>query len=171
MILEKQLRKSFKNGTEEGLLMDAFMGNTYHVPQVCLKCNGKMLYKGCGEYACETCGTIEFDDYGKVRLYIEQHPGVNAQDVEVATGVPGRTIRQLLREERLEIAPDSKVFLRCEGCGKNIRSGRFCIECADKYRHLEQEKTKQRNQKAIAGFGMERPKGEEGERRFIHWDK
>jgi hypothetical protein len=151
--------------------MEGFTENTYHVPKECELCHCKMMFKGVGEYACEKCGSIAYDDYGKVRIFLEEHPGSNAQDAEVATGVSGRAIRQMLREDRLEIAPDSKVFLRCEVCGRNIRSGMFCKECESKYRHLNEEKARQRQNKAMQGFGMERPIREEGERRYIRWDK
>ena len=38
-------------------------------------------------------------------------------------------IRQWLREERLELAADSALYLNCESCGQPIRSGRFCDKC------------------------------------------
>lgn len=53
----------------------------YHIPQVCLNCGGVMVFKGVGEYRCEECGNVDFDDYGKVRQYIEGHPGANAAQV------------------------------------------------------------------------------------------
>jgi hypothetical protein len=130
-----------------------------------------MVYKGCGEYTCEKCGFTAFDDYGKVRLFLEQHPGANARNVEEGTGVSGRAIRQMLREDRLEVAPDSKVFIRCDICGRNIRSGVFCPECEVKYRHLAEEKAIKRQKKTMQGFGMERLRGEKGEKRFVRWDQ
>jgi tRNA(Ile2) C34 agmatinyltransferase TiaS len=151
--------------------METFAGNTYHEPKECEVCKGKMVFKGVGEYACEDCGAIAYDDYGKVRIFLEKHPRSNAQDAETATGVAGRIIRQMLRDEKLEVAPDSKVFLRCEGCGVNIRSGLFCAKCEVQYRQMTEEKAKQRKSKAFQGFGMDRPKGEEGERRYLKWNK
>jgi predicted amidophosphoribosyltransferase len=39
-------------------------------------------------------------------------------------------IKRFLREGRLEIVGDSgNMFLECEGCGKAIRSGRYCSDC------------------------------------------
>ena len=47
----------------------------YNRPSVCSVCGGKMLFVGVGEYHCERCKNVEFDDYGKVRNYIEEHKG------------------------------------------------------------------------------------------------
>ena len=48
-----------------------------------------------------------------------------AEDCEVDV----QQIRQLLREERLELAAGSAPVLECESCGIPIRSGRFCDKC------------------------------------------
>ena len=31
----------------------------YKIPRTCEKCDGVMVYKGVGEYACEECGEME----------------------------------------------------------------------------------------------------------------
>lgn len=95
----------------------------------CPICGGIMEFKGVGEYKCQDCRKVEYDDYGKVRCYIEEHPGANAAQIEAATGVIQKNIRQLLREARIEIANGSSTFLRCEKCGTPIRSGILCGKC------------------------------------------
>ena len=38
----------------------------------CQECGGTRIeYKGVGEYKCEDCGLLMYNDYGKVRLYLE----------------------------------------------------------------------------------------------------
>lgn len=139
----------------------------YHTPRVCEECGGVMIFKGVGEYHCEDCGAVAYDDYGKVRLYIEEHKGATASEIEASTGVPQRSIRQMLRESRIEVAESSKMFLHCELCGKDIRSGRYCRECEEKYhRNIEEEK-RQELRKLAQGFGAEKKTAEEGEKRFI----
>lgn len=137
----------------------------YHIPRTCEKCGGVMIFKGVGEYHCEDCGTVAYDDYGKVRLYIEQHRGATAAEIESAIGVPQRTIRLMLKEGRLEVTADSRTFLHCEFCGKQIRSGTYCPECEMKgHRSLEAEQRAKRHLD-LHGFGLGQ-KGEEGQKRF-----
>ncbi len=138
----------------------------YHIPRVCKECGGVMIFKGVGEYHCEECGAVAYDDYGKVRLYIEGHKGATAAQIEGAIGVSQRTIRQLLKEGRIEVTQDSKVFMYCEICRKQIRSGRLCPECEVKaHRALEnEERSKRIKEMQGYGKGME---GDDGQRRFM----
>ena len=50
---------------------DLLRMDEYNRPKTCEKCDGVMVFMGVGEYQCEDCGAIAYDDYGKVRLYIE----------------------------------------------------------------------------------------------------
>jgi len=156
---------------EDDVNMDEFgILEQYHVPQTCKVCGGVMVFKGVGEYHCEDCKAVDYDDYGKVRLYIEEHPGANAAQVEENTGVSQKIIRRLLKEGRIEVAEGSKSFLRCEVCGKSIRSGQFCPECETKVHHRleEQQRAIQKKRNAM-GVSMGQ-KGDEGQRRFIRSD-
>lgn len=146
--------------------MGALRGiDQYHIPYECKQCGGVMVYKGVGEYQCEECGFEDYDDYGKVRLYIESHRGATAAEIEAEVGVSQRSIRQMLRESRIEVAEGSKVFLHCEICGKEIRSGRFCPECEMKvHRNLEEEQ-RERLRKDAKGYGLQQ-EGDEGQKRF-----
>lgn len=141
--------------------------NQYNIPRVCTSCGGVMVFKGVGEYHCEDCGEVAYDDYGKVRLYIEEHRGATAAQIENAIGVSQRTIRKLLKEGRLEVAENSKTFLRCEVCGKSIRSGRYCPECEINVHRKMEEKQRQELQKSKHAQGYSGPqKVDEGQKRF-----
>ena len=50
-------------------------------PTICRECGGILVYGGIGEYRCEECGRIEYDDYGKVRNYLEDHKGANVSEI------------------------------------------------------------------------------------------
>ena len=147
--------------------------NAYHIPTHCEKCQSVMVYQGIGEYKCENCGFVAYDDYGKVRSYIEKHRGATAMDVEAATGVAQRTIRRMLKDARIELTNESQAFLRCELCGKSIRSGRYCPECEIKvHRRFEEQQREahlknMQNNTHVYGTGH----GEEGQRRFKREDK
>lgn len=141
--------------------------DAYHIPRTCKECGGVMVFKGVGEYHCEDCGFVDYDDYGKVRLYIECHKGATAAEIEKEVGVPQRTVRRLLKDGRIEIAEGSKMYLRCELCGKQIRSGQFCPECEIKVHRNLEEKQRELQRSIMQGYGMGDRKGEEGQRRFV----
>lgn len=138
-----------------------------NMPTFCEKCQGVMVFKGVGEYKCEDCGHLEYDDYGKCRNYIETHPGATSAQVSAGTGVSQKAIRQMLKDQRLEIAPNSHAFLKCESCGASIRYGRLCKACEVKYhRELEDEARAHKPHSNMSGFSTKVPKGEEGAKRF-----
>jgi len=109
-------------------LNDEFQG--MDVPTKCTKCGGSMHYEGVGEYRCVHCGWYDYDDYGKVRNYLESHQGATQIEVSNATGVPRARVKQMLLEDRIQISPGSAVFLTCSECGAAIRSGMYCSKCA-----------------------------------------
>lgn len=139
----------------------------YNRPTYCRECNGIMIFKGCGEYKCEDCGYLEYDDYGKVRNYVEKNTGATTAQVSEATGVSQKAIRDMLKEARLEIAANSNTFMKCEICGALIRSGRYCGKCEVAYHKNIEEKARAARNINLSGFSMERNIGEEGSKRFI----
>lgn len=141
------------------------MDNDYNRPQRCSKCGGVMIFRGVGEYRCEDCKNVEYDDYGKARKYIEEHHGATAAEIEAAIGISQKAIRQMLKDCRLEVAPDSKTFLTCEFCGIPIRSGRFCPICDRKRLNLEEEEKRKNKNNLLKGTGMGK-KSDEGAKRF-----
>lgn len=145
--------------------MDSLL-NYYNVPTTCVECGGVMIFVGVGEYHCEDCGSVAYDDYGKVRLYIEGHKGATAADVEKGTGVPQRNIMRMLKEDRIEVAEGSKATLHCEMCGKELKSGKYCPQCAVKAHRKIEETQRAMLNKGIQGFALHQ-EGEEGQRRFM----
>ncbi len=141
--------------------------NTYNRPTYCSECGDVMVFKGLGEYRCEKCGFLDYDDYGKARNYVEKHMGANAAEVAKATGVSQKSIRDMLKEGKLEIAKDSVIFLKCEICGAKISSGKYCPKCEMNYHHdLEEMARKARHSGDTFGYSTERHRGEEGAKRF-----
>ena len=138
--------------------------DVYNKPLRCGECGGALAYKGVGEYKCRDCGALVYDDYGKVRNYVEKHIGATAAEVSEVTGVSQRAIRTMLKESKLEVAPDSKDFLRCEKCGVSIRHGRFCPKCEVAYNRRKEAEAKS-NKKNVTGYGKEET-GQAGAKRF-----
>lgn len=142
----------------------------YHRPRICEVCGGVMIFQGVGEYKCEDCSDVAYDDYGKVRLYIEQHQGATAAQIEEAIGIKQKTTRQMLRDAKIQISADSRSFITCELCRKAIRFGRFCQECEVKYhREIENQIRAENQEKRMKkhGFGMHTLNEDSGSKRFI----
>ncbi len=137
-----------------------------HVPRTCTKCSGTDIeYKGVGEYVCRDCKNVMYDDFGLVRNYLEEHRGATQSQVAAETGVSMETIRQFLRDERIEIMSDSNVFMYCELCRTPIRSGRYCVACASKIAKKEAAEKAAAHKSTMQGSGKTL-RGEDGARRF-----
>lgn len=149
----------------EGL--DRIAYTNLNQPVKCEECGSTDIkYNGIGEYQCNSCGFLMYDDYGKVRNYIEQNPGATASEVSLAVGVSKEKIRHLLRDDKIQIAPGSPTFLHCEKCGVDIRSGRLCFKCAAEA-NMENRLNKAANRvsNVTGGFGKS-VSGQNGARRF-----
>lgn len=99
-------------------------------PTRCKECDIALEYIAFGMYQCPNCKNIEYDEYGKIRYYLEEHGPRPAIEISRATGIPVSAINEYLREGRLEIPDGSPVYISCELCGTDIRFGRFCPACA-----------------------------------------
>lgn len=98
-------------------------------PVECSKCKSPLYYKGSGKYVCSSCGNIEYDDFGKVKRYLDKYGISTMAVIADATGVPMKHLNLMLREGRVEIPDGSKFYIKCEKCGCSIRYGRFCPDC------------------------------------------
>ena len=117
------------------LVMDDF-----HRPTECKVCKGIMISRGIGEYQCEDCGKVDYDDYGKVRNYLERCKGANVTEIAAYTGVSHKKIREMVKESRFEVVDERIGYVKCESCGVNIKSGRLCQSCEMIYhRKIEEE--------------------------------
>lgn len=99
--------------------------------KVCLRCGRIFNYMGFGHYYCPSCKKKDTEDFIKVKDYIYANGASTAVEVSDNTGVAVKIIEQYLREGRLEIPENSPIFIKCEKCSINIRSGRLCPECAN----------------------------------------
>lgn len=98
-------------------------------PVKCEKCGGKLFYAGGGMYSCEECEHTMFDDFGKVKLYLEEHGPTPLAIIAEDTKIEPKVIEYFLRKGRVEIIEGSQYYIDCEKCGCAIRYGRFCPEC------------------------------------------
>ena len=110
---------------------DGNLGET----KICVRCKRMFTYLGYGHFYCPMCRKADEEDFQKVKNYIYDHGTAPALEVSDNTGISLERINQYLREGRLEIPENSPIFIKCEMCHIDIRSGRLCPECASKLSH------------------------------------
>lgn len=95
----------------------------------CVKCGRLFQYIG-GPPICPKCKQKEEEDFQLVKNYIYENKNANMIEVSNETGVSTKLIERFIREGRLILSEDSQISLKCEKCGANIRTGRFCEACS-----------------------------------------
>lgn len=96
----------------------------------CMRCGMMFQYMGSGHVICPHCREADKRDFDRVRDYVYEHKRATIMEVADALNIRPEIIENFLRAGRLEIPNDSAVFIHCERCRKEIRSGRFCADCA-----------------------------------------
>lgn len=82
----------------------------YFKPKECDECGSSLKYLGLGEYMCEKCAHKMFDDYGKVRNYVENHPGDNVYTISEKTGVSKHIIKRMLEDKRFDLVDNKGIM-------------------------------------------------------------
>jgi len=100
--------------------------------ECCENCGTLFNYAGFGGKYCSNCRSIDTDNRNAVKTYLRTHGNANMYEISLATGIPEKLVKQYLREGMLEIPQGSGVYIKCEMCGCDIRSGRWCPSCAAK---------------------------------------
>lgn len=131
-------------------------------PKVCVRCGRMFSYLGFGHFYCPACKKLDEEDFRKVKNYIYENGVAPAIEVSEVTGISLDRINQYLKEGRLEIPENSPIFIKCEMCSIDIRSGRVCQECASKLTHAMRVKLNF-DEEQIGSV----PKKMTGKRRFI----
>ncbi len=94
----------------------------------CRKC-GRLFNYLSGMYVCPACKEDLEEKFQEVKAYIRENPRVSIPEVCRECDVETGQIHQWLREERLELTPDSPIRMSCESCGDQIRGGKMCEKC------------------------------------------
>ncbi len=96
---------------------------------LCETCGGRLKSVRSGEYCCTKCGATEYDDFGKIRQFLDENGPASKEEISMATGVEREIIVEYIKEQRLE-AVDKAHNNTCVICGAKILSGTMCAECA-----------------------------------------
>lgn len=94
----------------------------------CADCGKMFNYMG-GTPLCAACIKKLEDKFDAVKEYVYDNPRATINEVAEENDVSVRQIKRWIREERLAFSDDSPIGIECEGCGKTIRTGRYCEMC------------------------------------------
>ncbi len=117
----------------------------------CRKC-GKMFNYLSGMPICPACKELMEEKFQEVKEYIREHKGVGINEVADACDVEPAQITAWLHDDRLEVTEDSAIMLTCEGCGAQIRSGKYCDRCRNNMGNAFGQMTRDYNAKKAAEF-------------------
>ncbi|WP_313134162.1 hypothetical protein [Anaerocolumna sp.] len=110
--------------------MENYQRNSNGEIRTCVRCGKIFQYFGIGRCYCPSCKKQDDEAFKRVKAYIYEHGTATVMEVAEKTGVPVRYIKLYLKDSRIEIPENSPIFIQCERCGVNIRSGRLCPSCA-----------------------------------------
>ncbi len=96
--------------------------------KICTNCN-MPFNQVRNEEQCPACAASGDATFRRIKEYLYEHQGASASELVSVLGVSMRQIRQFLREDRLEVVGDGYSGLRCDKCGVNIKTGRYCESC------------------------------------------
>lgn len=99
------------------------------IPIECEYCGGAVELRSLGVYKCIECGKENYDDFQKVRKYLEKVGTAPAVVISRNTGVPVKTIEHLWSNEFLEDSWKVNNAVICKSCGMSIRTGSLCDRC------------------------------------------
>ena len=97
--------------------------------KLCKQC--RRMFQSYGNNTCSDCIDRLDREYRLIKEYIYDHENADIFEISEHTGASEKTILELLREGRLEIA-NTDGLLTCIECSKPISAGRYCSECMAK---------------------------------------
>jgi len=96
----------------------------------CLRCGKLFKVDNLSSDLCPYCIKLDNEDFEKIRDYLYEHKTATYVQLSEATGISVMQIERYLRNGRLEIPEGSPIYIKCERCGAEIKSGRICNACS-----------------------------------------
>ena len=98
----------------------------------CEKC-GKLFSSLRGETLCPACGAVDREAKNKMKEYLRDNPKATLREAAAATGAPEDSVKRLSMEvisAKLNSYKKMDVAYPCANCGKMIKTGTYCMDCA-----------------------------------------
>lgn len=91
----------------------------------------KKLFKTVNENddVCPACRVSSEETFQLIKQYLQEYPGTALPILSEETGVPIYVIEHYLKQERIEVSPNSPIMLCCNKCGAQIVTGMYCDAC------------------------------------------
>jgi uncharacterized protein len=94
----------------------------------CPKC--KKTFVKIKEPICPECFKEEEAIFEKTRNFIKENPKVSLDVVSLELDISVKKIQKYIKEGRIDVSESEGITMKCDSCGKNINSGRYCDKCA-----------------------------------------
>ena len=122
--------------------------------------------------SCPDCREKENQLLRDIKDFLWDYPGTTEAKLREIFPVTHEQIVKWLREERLEVTPDSSIKLTCRRCGSMILKGKFCDHCKQRVgAELEEMKrglqSKEQNTKQTYGMVIDRNMAPGGKMHFL----
>ncbi|MBR1440588.1 MAG: hypothetical protein IJ589_05120 [Lachnospiraceae bacterium] len=145
-------------------------GNIGGKPTICTKCGAYVMFAGRGKYKCSRCDNIEYDDFGKIYKYLQEHGSCSPKQISDATGVPMMRVIALVQDGSLEPTSNSRNKLqgdtwnklaskpRVKPGTKGYYVGTDLTGEKGKMRFQDEAEEEQYKRKGLFGFGGKKKK-------------
>ena len=139
--------------------------------KVCSVC-GNMFEDVLDKYTlCPVCRTEEEKLLRKVKDYLWDNPGTTEKKLRELFDVSHNQIMEWLREERIEITPESDIILTCERCGSMIYTGKYCKDCSMRIKQtvndIQKSMDPPKEKKKLRTAAIDRLKLKDSKMRFV----
>lgn len=98
---------------------------------VCKMCK-RLFTQVSAEPICPSCNDKLEVKLKEVKDYLWEHKTAPLAQISKDCDVTYNQLNRWVREDRLAFSEDSPVVFQCDGCGADIKSGRFCPKCGGK---------------------------------------
>ena len=115
----------------------------------CARCK-KIFVPVSNEKICADCRADDLEVEERVKAYVRDHPGITVNQLIEGSGAPAKLVWRMIQQGQFENANLRGAEYPCGRCGKLIKKGAYCTECAEKLRANAQKFASAMNSKRRA---------------------
>ena len=130
----------------------------------CEQC-GKLFSSVRGGKLCPECDAVDRAAKDKIKEYLRDNPKATLREAAEATGAPADSVKRLSLEvisSKLNSNRKSETAHPCANCGKMIKTGTYCSECASELQKKAQQSAAAMSAVATSRESEEKPTAVKG---------